>query len=144
MFFDGERMKGGHEQLLKITDEEIVALSGKANTSPGKVATYSSDGIVVFKMPPAVGQSEWLGSGNKGAVKTIYRSEFTTIKFEGKKVKAVKVLCVQKRRHSGEESVFYVDYYVAGIGRYKRTGKNGVELQVLAKQNYDPIIPVVN
>lgn len=144
MFFREDTIRGGHEQVLKITDSEILVVSGKANTSPGRVETYSSDGMIVFKLPPAKGQSEWSGLRDKGAVKTIYRSEFATIKVDGKKVRAVKVSNIQKRRHSGEEYVFYVDYYVAGIGRYKRTTENGQELEVLARQTYDPKVPVVN
>jgi hypothetical protein len=146
MFFDNDGIKGGQEQLLKVTDSTICVVKGKANTSPGRIQTYAGDGLIAFKMPPATGQSEWPEKQDRGrgSFTTIYRSEFAILKVNRKKVRAVKVSCIHKRRHNGNESVFCVDYYVAGIGYYKRTTENGLELEDLAKQQFDPNVPSVN
>jgi len=132
------------EQVVKISPLEIIALQGKAK-APNGVEHFDNKGEILFKIPSKKrGIAEWSSPIQKGALKTIYRSEFSTVKVDGKKLKAVKVTCVQKRIHSGEEWVFYVDYYVQGIGRYKRSTGNGIELEVLAKQEYDSNVPTVN
>lgn len=144
MFYDEDTLKGGHEQVLKIKDSEILVVKGKANTYQGKVETYSSGGSVIFKMPTNNGKTEWSSPNQKGAVITIYRSEFATIKVDGRKTKAVKVSRIQKRKHTGEESVFYVNYYVAGIGLYKTTSESGYEIDLLANQKFESSIPTIN
>lgn len=132
------------EQAVKISPLEIIAMRGKAKTQNG-LERFDNNGEVIFKVPRKKSETiEWSSPNQNGAVKTIYRAEFTAVKVDGKKLKAVKVSCIQKRNHSGEESVFYVDYYVEGIGRYKRTTENGVALEVLGKQAYDPNVPAVN
>lgn len=132
------------EQVVMVSPLEIVALRGKAETN-NAIETFDNKGEILFKVPAKKGEvAEWSSSIQKGAIKTIYKSEFATVKVNGKKRKAIKVSCVQKRNHSGEESVFYIDYFVEGIGRYKRTAVNGLELEVLAKQTYDPNVPRVN
>ncbi|MGC4021490.1 MAG: hypothetical protein QM734_05890 [Cyclobacteriaceae bacterium] len=144
MFYREDIMKGGKEEVVKINDSEILLVGGKANTSPGRVETYTSNGFPIFKMPSANGKSEWTNPKQKGAEQTIYVSEFTKIKVNGKKQKAVKVSVIEKRKRSGKELVFYVDYYVAGIGLYKRTSEDGKEIEVLAEQKYEANLPSVN
>lgn len=141
---NNNRQPDAWEQTIKVNPLEIIATRGKAVTEKG-AETFDRKGEVLFKIPTRKGEIvEWSESNPKGALKTIYRSAFTTLKMDGKKVSAVKVSCVQKRIHSGEEIVFYIDYYVKGIGRYKRSTENGLDIEVLAKQEYDPNVPILN
>jgi hypothetical protein len=141
---NNNRRPDAWEQTIKVSQLEITATHGKAATENG-LKTFDRNGEVLFKIPARHGEIvEWNESNPKGALKTIYRSEYANIKVDGKKIDAVKVSCVHKRIHSGEEIVFYVDYYVSGIGRYKRSTENGLDIEILAKQEYDPNVPVLN
>jgi len=132
------------EQAVKISRLEITALRGKAKTQNG-LEKFDNSGEVLFKIPAKKSETvEWSSPIQNGAIKTIYRSEFTTVKVDGKKLKAVKVSRIEKRIHSGEELLSYADYYVAGIGLYKRTAGKRLELEVLSSQTYDPNVPVLN
>ncbi|MBI1769672.1 MAG: hypothetical protein HYR67_14995 [Bacteroidetes bacterium] len=144
MYYDDKGLRGGQEQVVKIDDTEISLIRGKANTSPGRVETYVADGQILFKMPSGDGKTEWTNPGQKGAVVTTYLAEFSRVKIDGKKRKAVKISTILRRKHSGKGSVFYVDYYVAGIGRYKRTSESGHATEILKEQKYDPNPPSVN
>jgi hypothetical protein len=138
MYYDNQVLKGGQEQVVKITDSVVSLVRGKANTSQGRVETYMGDGEIIFKMPGKNGKTEWEGTRQKGAVATIYVAEFSKIKVNGRREKAVKISTMQKRKHSGKQSVFYIDYYVVGIGRSKRTSESGSDIEILEEQKYDP------
>jgi hypothetical protein len=143
-YFDDNGPRGGREDILRVGESEITRVRTKANTSPGTIETFGGHEIL-FKMPAEGAKSEWENPDQPGAEKTVYVSEFTTLKIGGKKVKAVKVLVKQVRKRSGKELLFYVDYYVAGMGLYKTTDSAGRhDIFVVAEQKYEPNIPGIN
>ena len=135
---------GLREQAVKINEREILAFKGRTNTSTG-VETFDKDGEIIFKIPSGKNKKEtWVNPYQRGAVVETHCAEFTTVRIDGVKKKAVKVTTTLKRRRSEKTEDFYVDYYVAGIGHYKRTapGKKKA-IEILAVQKYDPHPPTI-
>jgi hypothetical protein len=137
-------VNGVTEQSVKVTDSEILAINEKTTTYNG-VETFDKSGEIIFKIPKEKNKKvEWENPGQKGAVIQTHLSEFSSIKINGKRKKAIKVTTILKRKRSGKKENFYVDYYVAGIGRYKRTAPNSNSaIEILADQRSDSNIPVV-
>jgi len=136
--------KGIWEQSVKINELEILAFEGKTNAFNG-VETFNKGGEIIFKIPSAKSEKvEWENQDQKGTMVKTHLSEFSEIKVDGKKRKAVKVTTILKRKRSGKRENFYVDYYVAGIGRYKQTTPNGdLTLEVLSDQSFEANPPAV-
>jgi hypothetical protein len=136
--------KGVSEQSVKINESEILAFGGKTNTSNG-VETFDRRGEIIFRIPSGKSKKvEWENPGQKGAMIEAHLSEFSKIKVNGEKKKAVKVTTILKRKRSGKKEDFYVDYYVAGIGRYKRTTPDkNITIEVLSDQLFDDSPPAV-
>lgn len=135
---------GAWEQSVKINESEILALGGKTTTSNG-VETFDKRGEVIFKIPSGKSKRvEWENPGQKGTMIEAHLSEFSKIKVNGEKKKAVKVTTILKRKRSGKKETFYVDYYVEGIGRYKRTTPDkNITIEVLSAQLFDDNPPAV-
>jgi|SRR5882762_4803306 len=132
------------EQLVKITDKEILTSRVKART-PNGVETFESEGDIVFRIPQGSSKkTEWENSGQKGTMIETHLSEFSKVRVNGKRIKAIKVTTFLKRKRTGKRENFYVDYYVEGIGRYKRTTpRKNMVIEILADQKYDPNPPIV-
>ncbi len=132
------------EQLVKITDKEILTSRVRTRT-PNGVETFENEGDIVFRIPQGSNKkAEWENSRQKGTMIETHLSEFSKVRVNGKRIKAIKVTTFLKRKRTGKKENFYVDYYVEGIGRYKRTTphKNTV-IEILADQKYDPNPPIV-
>jgi hypothetical protein len=143
MFYHEDGSKGGQEQVVKVGDSAISVIRGKTNTSKG-VEYYNADGKIIFKMPSANGKVAWENTGQKGAVIETYEAEFSTLEIDGKNRRAVKLTTIEKRKRSGKQQVFYVDYYVEGIGRYKRTAPDeAIVIEVLTDQLVENNPPTV-
>jgi hypothetical protein len=133
----------GQEQLVKFSDSEIMLVNVKASTSSG-IVNYDGDGTVIFKIPSHGKKTEWTPGGQPGAVIQTYTSTFCHLKVDGKRKKAIKVTTINQRKRGGRQQVFYSDYYVEGIGRYKRTSESGLNVEILADQKYVSTIPTLN
>jgi hypothetical protein len=132
------------EQSVKINESEILAFGGKTSTSHG-VECFNKGGEIIFKIPPGKSKKvEWENPDQKGSMIEAHVSEFSKIRVNGEKKKAVKVTTILKRKRSGKKENFYVDYYVEGIGRYKRTTPNNkITIEALTDQLVDINPPTV-
>jgi len=134
--YDGKL--GWKEEVLRIEDDKISLRNIKSNIY--KPQTFREDEVTLLKMPVEDGSaSEYV----KGSTKQIYRAEFLTIKIDGKKRKALKITQSSEMKRSGKKLMSYSDYYVQGVGFYKRTSDNGIQLEILDEQKFDPSPPAM-
>lgn len=140
LYFREGKLSECIEQAVKIGEEQISI--GREKIERKKTIEVFNSGKLIFKMPPKKGIVEWGSEKQHGSVLWICAAEFSRIKIDGKRKKAIKVTTSSKRKHDGKIEAFYIDYYVEGIGHYKRTtpGKE-IVLSILTNQKYDPNPP---
>ena len=97
------------QQLVKIKDNEILA-SRVTTRTPNGVETFDTDGDIIFMIPQGMNKkAEWENLGQKGTIIQTHSSEFSKIRVNGKRIKAVKVTTSLKRKRTGEIECFFVE-----------------------------------
>jgi|GEM_PF-4893355 hypothetical protein len=129
---------GWKEEMVKIEGTKISLLKIKSNIY--RPQTFEADEVTLLKVP-AEGSS--YSEHVKGSTKQIYRAEFLTIKIDSKERKALKITQSSEMKRSGKKLMSYSDYYVQGLGYYKRTVDDGVAIEMLEEQKYDPNPPTM-
>jgi Ca2+-binding RTX toxin-like protein len=129
---------GWTKEAIKIEDTTISLLSVKSNIY--KPQTFNAGEVTLLKMPAEGGSSS---EYTKGSTKQIYHAEFLTIKIGNEERRALKITKSSEMKHSGKKLMSYSDYYVQGIGYYKRTASYGIQIEILEEQKYDPNPPAL-
>jgi len=124
---------------VKIEDSKISLRHVK--TDIYGASTYEPDEMILLKMPAeGKSSSDNILSGN---IKRTFQTEFLTINFDGKEKKALRITQSSEMKSSGKKLMSYSDYYVQGIGYYKRTSSDGTQLELLTDQKYEPNPPTL-
>jgi hypothetical protein len=133
------------EQSVKINPLEIVAMRGRAKTANG-IEHFDRSGDILFKLPARQAEiAQWENPNQRGTRIEVQRSEFCKVQIDGENRDAVKVTTILKRKTDGKEENFYTEYFVKGIGFYKRTDPTGVYIsEILTEQKSDPNFPTLN
>jgi len=127
------------EEVVKIEDSKISLRHVK--TDIYGASTYEPDEMILLKMPAeGKSSSDNILSGN---IKRTFQTEFLTINFDGKEKKALRITQSSEMKSSGKKLMSYSDYYVQGIGYYKRTSGDGTQLELLTDQKYEPNPPTL-
>jgi len=127
------------EEVVKIEDSKISLRHVK--TDIYGASTYEPDEMILLKMPAeGKSSSDNILSGN---IKRTFQTEFLTINFDGKEKKALRITQSSEMKSSGKKLMSYSDYYVQGIGYYKRTSSDGTQLELLTDQKYEPNPPTL-
>jgi hypothetical protein len=114
------------EEAVKIEDSKISFL--RIKTKAYGASTYEPDEMILLKMPPdGKSSSEDISRGN---IKRTVKTEFLTITIDGKEKKALRVT-------QSSKVATFSNYYVQGMGLYKRTSGNGTQLELLTDQKYE-------
>jgi hypothetical protein len=124
------------EEVIRIEDSQISRVKIKSKSSP---QTFGNEAIL--KLPDGErSTSEHVA----GSLKNIYLTEFLTIKIDGKDRKALRITRSAEMNRSGKKLMSISDYFVQGIGFYKRTFDDVTLIEILKDQKYDPNPPTLN
>lgn len=135
--FEGKT--GWTQEVVEIEDGKISLLTVRSNIY--KPQTFEAGEVTLLKMPLNGGSG--LSAHVKGSTKQICRVEFLTINIDGKERNALKITQSSEMKRSGKKLMSYSDYYVQGIGYYKRTSDDGFQMEILDEQKFDPNPPEV-
>jgi len=127
---------GWKEEMVKIEDSKISLSNVK--TDIYGTQTYEPDEMILLRIPA---EDKSSSENIVGSIRRIFQAEFLTINIDGKEKKALKITQSSEMKSSGKKLISYSDYYVQGIGYYKRTSGDGTQLEILDKQTYDPNPP---
>lgn len=128
---------GWKEEIVKIDSSKISLVS--VNSNIYKPQNFGADEAILLKMPE---ENSKHSEHVQGSVKNTYMAEFLTIKVDGKKRKAIKITRSSEMSRSGKKLMSYSDYFVNGIGYYKRTSDD-ITIEMLKEQKYDPNPPAL-
>jgi hypothetical protein len=79
----------------------------------------------------------------KGNLKRIFTTELLTLNIDGKEKKALRITQSSEMKNTGKKLNSFSDYYVHGIGYYKRTSGAETQLEILTEQKYEPNPPTL-
>jgi hypothetical protein len=137
--YDHQKTPVWTEQLVKIEPTRITLIKVRSNNYERK--SFNEGEVILFETPG--GNEPSLEQFQRGSLKQSRTLEYSTLKINGEEQKAIKISKKSEMARSGKQVMAYAEYYVQGIGLYKRTTDDGIDIEILEDQKYDPSPPPV-
>ena len=140
LYYNNKVIKDSWQQVVKVDQSEIYVVK-EGSTKADHAQAFEPNEFVIFKMPTQNGKVAWAHPRQSGAVTETFEAVLSTIAIDGQTKNAVKVTTQLKKKRTGRLLLTYVDYFVEGMGRYKRTAADGTEIEILESETFDPKPP---